>query len=198
MSALRQSLPRTLRARWRVIVLLFASSALALSQSQPNFSGVFLGLPLQGMPLLEINQSADTLVMTSSENGESATKAYRLDGTPTMNSYIGVLTKDVVHFKKGTLRIDSTILVAPRAPNLGLGYGWGYSHTSPTSVSETWELSPDIQVLKVKRKVRFKGNSLDNVEAMETFHRESSKEAALKDARAYASPDKCNLPTAQV
>ena len=168
-----------------------AVASLASAQTQPpNFSGIYLRDPLQGPLILQITQSPDALNVTAIENGESVAKKYRLDGTSTVESYLGYLTKDVVHFKKETLRLDSTILVAPTRSVATLGSPAPYDPL-PTSVSESWDLSPDGQLLRIKRKVRFK-NGLGDVNVTETYRREPSLDAALKDGHTSSLADQCN------
>ena len=177
---------RTSIAALRALSLAALLVNCAVAQTAPDFSGVFLQTP--GPLILRITQSPDTLDVTSIENGESVSKKYRLDGTSTVVSYLGYLTRDSIHFKKETLRLDSTIIAAPvHAVSLGEFVPFD---PPPATVSEIWNLSSDGQVLRIKRKVHFK--SLGEVDATETYHRESSLDAALKDAHTASLADVCN------
>jgi len=121
--------------------ILLLCSVLALAQTVPDFSGVFLRNPIERnvrSPLAEdpliltIKQAVDTLQITEMQNGTQATNVYNLNRKASVNvSPDGVQSKDRIKSKGGKLLIKSCYgLGLP--PRCGLGFSVGRLEKSLT------------------------------------------------------------------
>lgn len=122
----------------------------SLAQSRVGFSGTFLrtetmfrGRPEAASPrILDIKQTADEVIVTATQNGESAVAHYRLDGKKSGTVQAWLKGENLV--LKGTVK--------RQGPGLGLDLGLRFPLTVAANVEEKWELSPDSQQLVIRTK----------------------------------------------
>jgi hypothetical protein len=157
----------------RLFAALLLLAGYGFAQAKPDFSGVFLRTETfnqkhttPAVPrILEVRQTAEEIVATAAENGETAVVHYRLDGkkSETLSARL----------KGNVLVLKGTIPVPLGGPNpFGL----------PFSVNESlvikWELSADGNQLEIR--TRANSGPVDS----DIYTREPSLEAARASASA--------------
>jgi len=160
--------------RVALALLLLASSLLA--QSKPDFSGVYLrtetrfhGQSEAAIPrVIAVKQTADEVLVSASQNLETATVHYRFVGNKNNKAEARLKSKNLV--------VKSSTEVRGPAFDLFSG-GWPLTQT----VEEKWELSGDAQQLMIYRKVGQTGEYID------VYTRQSSRDAALAGVAAARS-----------
>jgi hypothetical protein len=181
----------------RVFICGLLFSSLALAQGVENFSGTFLRNSANNAVdnqtsswaavadpiLLEVDQSPDSLQLSATQHGATATIHYRLDGVESTNTNLwGMPSTDRVKFKDHDLLIESSIQPAG-------------SHLPPAAhglhVKEIWRLSPDAQTLTIERSYEFQDASYFNFNEKETYLRQTPLSAAGAKTEA-AGTNKCN------
>ena len=168
----------------KFLITLLLLGNFSLAQSRVGFSGTFLrtetmfrGRPEAASPrILDIKQTADEVIVTSTQNGESAVAHYRLDGKKSGTVQAWLKGENLV--LKGTVK--------RQGPGLGLDLGMRFPLTVAANVEEKWELSPDSQQLVIRTE--------QNVGAGESvfdtrYIREPSLEAAQAAADLNAKKD---------
>ncbi|MFZ0860601.1 MAG: hypothetical protein WCA27_12060 [Candidatus Sulfotelmatobacter sp.] len=164
-----------------VTVLLLAN--LSLAQGKGDLSGIFLrtqrsfrGQSEPASPrILDIKQTAEEVVVTATQNGETAIAHYLLGKK---------LEAVQARLKGENLVLKGT--VKREWPGLGIGLGLGLPLTTVEKIEEKWELSPDSQQLVIRTK--------ENIGAGESafdirYIREPSLEAAQVAADLAAKKD---------
>jgi hypothetical protein len=124
-----------------IAVLLLAS--LSPAQAEADFSGIFLrtvqGHAEPAVPrILEVTQTADEVVATATENGETAVVRYRLDGKKTNNVQARLKGKNLVLKTIVQRQWPATGIIGPSVAS--------------ESLEEKWELSPDGRQLVIHTK----------------------------------------------
>ncbi len=170
----------------RLLITLLLLGNFSLAQSEVDFSGIFLrtqssfrGQSEPASPrILDVKQTAEEVVVTATQNGETAVAHYRL----------GKKSEAVQARLKGeTLVLKGT--VKRQWAGLGLGLGLGLPLTAVVNIEEKWELSPDSQQLVIRTK-----EGMGAIESAFDTHytREPSFDAAQAAAKAeLAGENKC-------
>ncbi len=153
----------------KLLIALFLLGSFSLAQSKVDFSGIFLrtqsefrGTPQTEVPrILEIKQTSDEVIVTATQNGETAVAHYRLDKK---SQAVQARLKGQNLVLKGTVK--------SQWPGLGLGL---VSPGIAENVEEKWELSPDSQQLVIRTRESMGAGQFDNYAR---YSREPSLEAA--------------------
>jgi len=159
----------------RAVITVFVLAASSLAQAKPDFSGVFLrtettvrsGHPSPAVPrLLDIKQTLDEVVVTASQNGETAVVHYRLDGKKS--------DKVQARLKGASLVLKTT--VEWKGPLDGAP-----ARTVMENLEEKWELSPDARQLTIRTTPSI------GISEYESYIREPSLEKAKAAAELTAA-----------
>jgi hypothetical protein len=167
----------------KLLITVFLLANLSLAQAKGDFSGVFLrtessfhGHSDPAPPrILEVKQTAEEVIVTATQNGETAVAHYRLD-QKSEAVQARLRGEDLV--LKGTVK--------RQWPEFGLGVGLFWPGVA-VNVEEKWTLSPDSQQLVIRTKEHIGAGAT----AFDTrYTREPSLEAA-KAAADLAAKKNC-------
>lgn len=169
----------------KLLITVFLLANLSLAQPKGDFSGVFLrtessfpgGHSDPAPPrILVVKQTAEEVVVTATQNGETAVAHYRLDQK---SDTVQARLKGENLILKGTVKLQF--------PGLGLGIGPLWPGVV-ANIEEKWELSPDSQQLVIRTKEDMGAGA----SAFDTrYTREPSLEAA-KAAADLAAKKNCD------
>src|ERR1700689_4035406 len=168
----------------RLLITLLLLGNFSLAQSRVDFSGIFLRTETmfrgrsEGVSprILDIKQTADEVIVTATQNGESAVAHYRLDGKKSGTVQAWLKGENLV--LKGAVK--------RQGPGLGLDLGLRFPLTVAVNVEEKWELSPDSQQLVIRtRQIIGAGETVFDTH----YTREPSLQAAQAAADLNAKRD---------
>jgi hypothetical protein len=166
----------------RFFVALILLAGCAPAQAKRDFSGVFLRTETfdqkhttPAVPrILEVKQTAEEIVATAAENGETAVVHYRLDGKK--SETLSARLKGNILVLKGTIPLQ-----------LGEPDAFGFALSANENLVTKWELSADGNQLIIR--TRPNSGPVDS----DIYTREPSLEAAR--AAASAAPQDCRKLT---
>lgn len=164
----------------KLLITLLLLGNLSLAQSKVDFSGIFLrtqssfrGNPQTEVPrILEIKQTPDEVVVTATQNGETAVARYRLDKK---SEAVQARLKGKNLVLKGTVKRKW----------LDMGFFLPGLETA-ANFEEKWELSSDLQQLVIHTKENY-GSGASNFDTR--YAREPSLPAAQAAAALAAKTD---------
>jgi hypothetical protein len=162
----------------KLLVTVLFLTGFSLAQTKADFSGIFLrtrsevqGHPEPAVPrILEVKQTADEVVVTATQNGETAVARFRLHDKKS----------DTV---QGRLQ-GKNLLLRTTVPRQWPVAGLIGPTVVPESLEEKWELSPDAQQLVILTKPGI------GISDSDIYAREPSFDAAQAAAR-LAATTKC-------